>query len=233
MKEKLPNHVAIIMDGNRRWARKNGVPLHEGHRQGVSALSGIVESAIEAGIKVLTVYAFSTENWNRSQEEVAFLMDLLAFYLAQESPKMKENGVRLEAIGNVQGLPSHVQEVLQKSREATAKGERLDLVLALNYGGRDDLKRAMIRIVEQVQQGTIRRADLTEELISKNLDTSPWGDPDLLIRPSGEKRMSNFLLWQISYAEVVLTDVLWPDFRKEHLIEALTEYQKRDRRRRG
>ena len=228
--QNVPRHVAIIMDGNRRWAKNKFLPVGEGHRRGAETLSKIAKIASNMGIKVLTVYAFSTENWNRSSYEVTILLDLLRAYLVKKRGELVENGIRLESIGDLTAFPEDLKDALLETKRATAMGEKIRLVLALNYGGRDDLRRAMIGIASLVKQGEIDPSEITEALISSRLDTSPFGDPDLLIRTSGEKRMSNFLLWQISYSEVFLTDVLWPDFGEADLVQAVIEYQKRDRR---
>ena len=226
----VPRHVAIIMDGNRRWAKKRFLPIIEGHRRGAEALTKIISSASEIGVKILTVYAFSTENWSRSHFEVTILLDLLKFYLIKERKNMIENGIQLQSIGDLTPFPEDLRLALAETKRVTSQGSKIQLVLALNYGGRDDLKRAMVGIVEDFQAGKLQKEDLTEGLISSRLDTSPFGDPDLLIRSSGEKRVSNFLLWQISYSEVFLTDVLWPDFGENDFIQAVSEYQKSDRR---
>jgi undecaprenyl diphosphate synthase len=228
--KNMPKHVAIIMDGNRRWAKQRFLPVAEGHRRGAEVLTKIIEIASNLGVRVLTVYAFSTENWSRSDLEVKILLDLLKFYLKRECKSMVRNGIRLESIGDLSPFPEDVKKTLSQTKEATMHGEKIRLVLALNYGGRDDLKRAMIGIAQDYREGKVLKEDLTESLIASRLDTAPFGDPDLLIRSSGEKRMSNFLLWQISYTEIFLTDVLWPDFEEKNFIEAVEEYQKRDRR---
>ncbi len=228
--KNIPRHVAIIMDGNRRWAKNRFLPIAEGHRRGAEALTKIIDTASKMGIKVLTVYAFSTENWARPHFEVAILLDLLKFYLIKERKNMIENGIRLQSIGDLTPFPDDLKLALSETKDATSKGNKIELVLALNYGGRDDLKRAMVGIAEEFRLGVLQQVDLTERLIASRLDTAPFGDPDLLIRTSGEKRMSNFLLWQISYSEVFLTDVLWPDFGEEEFVLAVSEYQKRDRR---
>jgi undecaprenyl diphosphate synthase len=228
--KNVPRHVAIIMDGNRRWAKKKFLPIGEGHRKGAETLSKIVKVASKLGVKILTVFAFSTENWNRPHYEVTILLDLLKLYLMKEQKNMIENGIKLESIGDLTPFPEDVRKVLAETKEATSKGSKIQLVLALNYGGRDDLKRAMIGIAEDIKSSKLEKSDLTEELISSRLDTAPFGDPDLFIRSSGEKRVSNFLLWQISYSELFLTDVLWPDFGEKDFYQAVSEYQKRDRR---
>jgi undecaprenyl diphosphate synthase len=227
---KVPRHVAIIMDGNRRWAKQRFLPACEGHRRGVDSLLRIINYATKVGVKVLTLYAFSTENWNRSKFEVKMLLDLLKISLCNERDSMIKNGVKLDFIGDLSPFPEELKLSLDEVKKATSQGDKLQLVLALNYGGRDDLKRAMMRIYDDIESGLIAKVDITEDLISKYLDTSLIGDPDLLIRSSGEKRMSNFLLWQISYTEIYLTDVLWPDFTEKDFHESILEYQKRDRR---
>ncbi len=228
--ERIPKHVAIIMDGNRRWAKNQGLPSMVGHWHGADALTKIVESASALGVKVLTVYAFSTENWKRTQEEVDSIMKLFRMYLIGQKDRMVREGVRLGTIGDTRRFPASVKETLDDVKRATAGGDKIDLVLAVNYGARDDIKRALVSIVEDCQLGRLHKEDITEALIARYLDTAPWGDPDLLIRTSGESRLSNFLLWQISYAEVYITDVLWPDFNNNELMRAVAAFQKRARR---
>lgn len=228
--ERIPSHVAIIMDGNRRWAETHRVPGMMGHWKGADALTQIVSAASKMGIKVLTVYAFSTENWKRSLEEVESIMHLFKLYLSGQKERMAKEGVRLDAIGNIEKLPADVKQVLNEAKEATAQGTKIDLVLAMNYGARDDIKRAALSLIEACEKGHIKKEEITEELFSKHLDTAKWGDPQLLIRTSGESRLSNFLLWQISYAEVYITDVLWPDFNETELTKAIFDFQRRERR---
>ena len=227
---RIPKHVAIIMDGNRRWAKNQGLSPMVGHWKGAEALCVAVESAASLGIKVLTVYAFSTENWGRHPEEVDSLMKLFEMYLRSQKDHMVASGVKLDVIGDVEKIPLSVRETIRDVKESTASGDRIELVLALNYGSRDDIKRAVVSIVEDVEKGLFKKEDITEKLIAGYLDTAKWEDPDLLIRTSGEKRLSNFLLWQISYAEVHYTEVLWPDFNEKTLINAIYEFQKRERR---
>lgn len=227
---QVPRHIAIIMDGNRRWAAKHCVPASVGHWKGAEALTNIVEVASNLGVKVLTVFAFSTENWTRSLEEIEGLMHLFKMYLIGQRDRMIAEGVRLDAIGNLDKLPHDVREVLEESRAATAKGTKIDLVLAINYGARDDIRRAAVALIDECVKGNLKKEDISEQIFSSFLYTAKWGDPDLFIRTSGEKRLSNFLLWQISYAEVYITDVLWPDFGEDQLITAITEYQCRHRR---
>ena len=228
--QRIPRHIAIIMDGNRRWAKKKGVPAMVGHWNGADALSKIVENAASLGVKVLTVYAFSTENWKRTNDEVDSLMRLFQMYLIGQKDRMVREGVRLATIGDLRRMPPDVKKTLDEVKQATAGGDSIDLVLAVNYGARDDIRRATIGIVEDCILGRVNKEDISEALISRYLDTAPWGDPELLIRTSGEKRLSNFLLWEISYAEVYVTDVMWPDFDKQELNKAIAEYQKRERR---
>jgi undecaprenyl diphosphate synthase len=228
--QRIPRHVAIIMDGNRRWAKNKGLPAMVGHWHGAEALTRIIENAASLGIKVLTVYAFSTENWNRTNEEVDSLMNLFRLYLTGQKDRMVREGVRLATIGDVRRLTPEVKQVLDDVKKATAQNSRIELVLALNYGARDDIRRATISIVEDCLMGRVNKEDISEALISRYLDTAPWGDPELLIRTSGEKRLSNFLLWEISYAEVYISDVLWPDFNELELTRAIAEFQKRERR---
>lgn len=228
--KRIPQHVAIIMDGNRRWSKVRGLPPMFGHWKGAETLTNIVRAASDLGIKVLTVFAFSTENWGRSPEEVDALMHLFNNYLIGQRESMVNEGVRLETIGDIKGLPSFVQETLLETKQATAQGAQIDLVLALNYGGRDDIRRAVISMIADHERGSLSKQDISEEIISRYLDTARWPDPDILIRTSGEKRQSNFLLWQLSYSEFYHTDVLWPDFDGSDLLMAVKEYQSRDRR---
>ncbi len=227
---EIPRHIAIIMDGNRRWAKQKGMPSTYGHWKGSDVVAEIVRSASKIGVKVLTLYAFSTENWKRSKDEVDELMKLVSFYLQKNAQFMQEESVKLETIGDLSLLPKSVQESIALSKQKTANGSKITLVLALNYGGRDEIKRAFVKMVEDLDAGNIKREDISEKTIAGYLDTAQFGDPDLFIRTSGEKRFSNFLLWQISYAEVYMTDVLWPDFTEGDLLDAIKEFQKRSRR---
>jgi undecaprenyl diphosphate synthase len=226
----LPAHVAIIMDGNGRWAKQRHLPRVEGHRNGVESVRAVVRAAGEAGIKYLTLYAFSVENWNRPKDEVDTLMRYLARYLKGEIGELNRNNVRLEAIGQIYRLPEFVQEQLQKTKAILAKNNGLTLILALSYGGRTEIIDAVRSIATEVKEGRIEPAEINEKAFSGHLYTRHWPDPDLLIRTSGEMRVSNFLLWQISYAELVVTQTLWPDFRKAQFFEALEEYAQRHRR---
>jgi len=226
----LPTHVAIIMDGNGRWAKQRHLPRVEGHRQGVESVRAVVRAAGEAGIKYLTLYAFSVENWNRPKDEVDTLMRYLARYLKNEVGELDRSHVRLEVIGQVYRLPEFVQEQLEKTQQALARNNGLTLILALSYGGRTEIVEAVRRIAQEVKVGRIEPAEITEQVMTQHLYTRHYPDPDLLIRTSGELRVSNFLLWQISYAEFVVTPTLWPDFRKPQLYAALEEYTRRHRR---
>lgn len=226
----LPKHVAIIMDGNRRWAKREKLPPMAGHWKGAETLSAIVRAAGELGIEVLTVYAFSTENWKRPPVEVKSLMRLFKTHLLRQRDVMIGAGVRLNVIGDLAKFPADVRQTLDETIAATAKGKKMDLVIALNYGGRDEIKRAVRKIVDDCIGRKLSKKAISEKTIASYLDTGRWKDPDLLIRPSGEARVSNFLLWQISYSEIVLTDVFWPDFSHLDLLEAVCEYQSRELR---
>jgi len=226
----LPTHVAIVMDGNGRWAKQRHLPRVEGHRHGVESVRAVVRAAGEVGIKYLTLYAFSVENWNRPKVEVDTLMRYLARYLKTEIGELERNHVRLEAVGQIYRLPEFVQEQLAKTREALARNQGLTLVLALSYGGRTEIVEAVRSIAEKVKAGRIDSEEINEQVISQHLYTSHYPDPDLLIRTSGELRVSNFMLWQISYAEFVVTPTLWPDFRRAQFFAALEEYARRHRR---
>jgi undecaprenyl diphosphate synthase len=229
-KASLPQHVAVIMDGNGRWAKQNGLPRIEGHRVGAESARTIIRAAGELGIKYLTLYAFSAENWNRPKEEVDALMKYLIHYLKSETPDLNKNNVRLDVIGQIWRLPENVQEHLKKSIATLSKNNGLTLVMALSYGSRIEIVDAVRSIAEKVRRGQLEPADITEKVISDHLWTRNIPDPDLLIRTSGEMRVSNFLLWQISYAELVITPTLWPDFRKPQFYSALEEYARRHRR---
>jgi undecaprenyl diphosphate synthase len=226
----LPKHVAIIMDGNGRWAKQRGLPRVEGHRQGAESARIIIRTSGELGINYLTLYAFSAENWNRPKDEVDALMKYLIHYLKTETPELNKNNVRLEVIGQIWRLPDNVQEHLKKSIQMLSKNNGLTLIMALSYGSRIEIVDAVRRIAEETKRGKLEPADITEEVISQYLWTRSFPDPDLLIRTSGEMRVSNFLLWQISYSELVITPTLWPDFRKAQFFEALEEYARRHRR---
>jgi len=218
------------MDGNGRWAKERGLPRVEGHRNGVESVRAVVRAAGEVGIKYLTLYAFSVENWNRPKDEVDTLMKYLARFLKNEIGELTRNNVRLEVIGQIYRLPEFVQEQLKKTQAALAKHNGLTLILALSYGGRQEIVEGVRAIAAKAKAGKLEPAEINEQVISQNLYTHQYPDPDLLIRTSGELRVSNFLLWQISYAEFVVTPTLWPDFRKAEFFAALEEYTRRHRR---
>lgn len=229
-RENLPTHVAVIMDGNGRWAKKRKLPRVEGHRRGVESVRAIVRACGELGIKYLTLYAFSVENWNRPKDEVDTLMKYLARFLKSEIGELNKNNVILEVIGQIYRLPEFVQTQLKKTQTSLSKNNGLTLTLALSYGGRTEIVEATREIAAKVKDGALDPAEINEQVISQHLYTHRHPDPDLLIRTSGEMRISNFLLWQISYAELVITDTFWPDFRKAQFFEALEEYTRRHRR---
>ncbi|MGI9952015.1 isoprenyl transferase [Moorellaceae bacterium AZ2] len=226
----LPRHLAIIMDGNGRWALSRGLPRAAGHRAGVEALREVVKACLEWGIGVLTVYAFSTENWKRPQAEVDALMNLLVEYLGREVQELHEQGVQIRAIGRLHELPLEARQKLQQAMELTAGNQRLVLNLALNYGGRAELVDACAALVRDVQAGKVMPGEIREEVLESYLYTAGLPDPDLLIRAAGEMRLSNFLLWQSAYTELWVTSTLWPDFRREDLLAALQDYARRERR---
>ncbi|HZK75480.1 MAG TPA: isoprenyl transferase [Candidatus Kapabacteria bacterium] len=227
---KLPHHIAVIMDGNGRWAEERGLPRAAGHQAGIASLRDVTRSSRELGIGYLTVYAFSTENWKRPKREVSMLFRLLVKMLREELAEMLENGVRLKTIGQTSLLPKLVQQELNDAIQRTSNNKGLTLTLALSYSGRWDLVHAMQAIAMGVRSGKISPEDISEETIRAALTTAEMPDPDLLVRTSGELRLSNFLLWELAYSEIHVTNVLWPDFRREHLYEAIREYQKRERR---
>jgi undecaprenyl diphosphate synthase len=228
--DKLPRHVAIIMDGNGRWARKRTLNRVRGHEEGVESVRVIVRTSRNLGIRWLTLYAFSEENWRRSKKEVDFLMMLLRRFLKTELKEMLTNGIRFQAIGNTGKFPEDVRSLIDETVKRTAGNSDMILSLALSYGGRQEIYRAVRKIAEKVRSGDIHPEEVTEELISDSLYTAGMPDPDLLIRTSGECRVSNFLLWQIAYTEIYITPVLWPDFRKKEYLLALEDFQKRNRR---
>lgn len=229
-KERLPCHIAIIMDGNGRWARKRGLPRSLGHRAGVEALRSIVKTCSQLGIKYLTVYAFSTENWRRPKEEVGVLMSLLTEYLRKELQELHENDVVVQALGHISDLPDEAQAELQKAFKRTQNNQGLVLNLALNYGGRAELVEAVRKIHMDIAAGKLQEQHIDENTINQYLFTAGMPDPDLLIRTSGEMRLSNFLLWQLAYTEIIVVEDFWPDFNGEALIRAVQIYQQRERR---
>ncbi len=227
---RLPSHIAIIMDGNGRWARRRNLPRAAGHKAGVEPVRITVETCTRLGIRALTLYAFSVENWKRPRAEVDTLWRLLRVYLRLELPEILRNGIRFTCMGRLDGLPSQVREELENAVDATAHNSGMRLNVAINYSGRAELVDAINAIVEDARKGTLRDQPINEEAISARLYTAGLPDPDLLIRTSGEMRISNFLLWQIAYAELYVTDTLWPDFKRTDLLHAVLDYQKRDRR---
>ncbi len=227
---KLPKHIAIIMDGNGRWAQKQGKDRTFGHQNGVNAVREASESAAELGVKFLTLYAFSTENWNRPKYEIDALMQLLVDTIEKEVPTLNKNKIRLGAIGNLDSLPTESKTRLLKAIDETQKNDRMTLNLALSYSSRWELSEAIKKISEEVLNGKINIDQINQELVSDYLTTANMPDPELLIRTSGEYRISNFLLWQIAYAELYFTDKLWPDFEREDLYQAIINFQKRERR---
>jgi undecaprenyl diphosphate synthase len=229
-KASLPRHVAVIMDGNGRWAKQRHLPRIEGHRAGAESARVIIRTAGELGIKYLTLYAFSVENWNRPKDEVDALMKYLIHYLKTETAELNKNNVRLDVIGQIYRLPEAVQEHLQKSISTLSKNNGLTLIMALSYGGRTEIVEAVRSIAQKVKAGQLDPPDINEQVFAQHLYTRNLPDPDLLIRTSGEMRISNFLLWQISYTELVVTQTLWPDFRKLQFYQALEEYNQRHRR---
>jgi len=232
---KLPRHVAIIMDGNGRWARERGLPRVAGHRAGVQAVRDAVEASIDLGISVLTLYAFSQENWKRPKEEVTVLMELLDYFLDKEIQGLDRQGVQFRTLGRLEALPESIQKKLAEAVHKTRENRKLIFNIALNYGSRTEILDAVQEILREASAGTqhaapLHNGGLTEEFFSQHLYTRGLPDPDLLIRTSGEMRLSNFLLWQLSYAEIYITKKYWPDFRKEDLVHAVREYQMRERR---
>ena len=227
---KVPKHVAIIMDGNGRWARERGLPRLKGHEQGSQSVRCAVDACLEVGVEYLTLYAFSTENWKRPAHEVAGLMLLLEKFLSEKVAEMNANGVRLKTIGRTQDLPSPVRKRLERAIRDTAGNDRITLTLALNYGGRDEIIDAVRSISRAVAAGEVESSRIDGALVTEYLYTRGMPDPDLLIRTSGEMRLSNFLLWQLSYTEIHVTPRLWPDFGRDDLFAALADYQSRERR---
>lgn len=226
----IPQHIAIIPDGNRRWAKFNLLQATMGHQKGADRVIDVVLAAKEMGIKAITFYTFSTENWSRSKTEIDFLMNILETLLKNEMQNMVDNDIRLETIGEPSRLPEKVKSALEKTKSATKNGKGIDFILALNYGGKDEIRRAIQKIVQDAIKGQCKPEMINEELISSYLDTAVWPDPDLIIRTGGEMRASNFLLWQGCYSEWVMPNLFWPEFTPQHLLEALIEYQKRERR---
>lgn len=228
--QRIPKHIAIIMDGNGRWAKERNLPRTMGHKAGVETIRPVVKECSRLGVKYLTLYAFSTENWKRPQEEVDAIMNLLVQYLAKEFDELNKNNVIINSIGNIQKLPEKCRVELEKAYEKTKNNSGLTLNLALNYGGRDELMHAFRSIMKDVREGRIAEEEVDEQTIADHLFTAGMPDPDIIIRPSGELRLSNFLLWQCAYSEFWFSDIKWPDFKTEDLHKAIFDYQMRDRR---
>ena len=226
----IPTHIAIIMDGNGRWAKKRGLPRSAGHKRGVETVRKVVEACVEVGVKYLTLYTFSTENWNRPKDEVSTLMRLIVKSLHKETKELHSNNIRLTVIGNKESLPLVVQKELDEAIKMTAGNTKMVLNLALSYSGRWELIEAIKHVARLVKDSVIEVDDINETLISQNLNTAEMPDPELIIRSGGEFRISNFLLWQIAYSEVFITDVLWPEFTRQHLFDAIKDFQHRERR---
>ncbi|MFM6279187.1 MAG: polyprenyl diphosphate synthase, partial [Dolichospermum sp.] len=223
--ELLPRHVAVIMDGNGRWAKRQGLPRIVGHKAGVNALKDLLRCCKDWGIQALTAYAFSTENWKRPQEEVEFLMTLFQRVLRQELREMVEENVQIQFVGDLSALPKALQTEISRSVAQTQNNRTIRLTIATNYGGRQEILQACVAIAHKVQEGLLRPEEISEEVFESHLYTAGIGDPDLLIRTSGEMRLSNFLLWQMAYAEIYISDVLWPDFNRSEFHRALSAYQ--------
>lgn len=228
--DNIPQHVAIIMDGNGRWAKNRNLPRTMGHKAGVEAIRRIIKEADRIGIKYITLYAFSTENWKRPETEVNALMNLLVQYLRDEVKNLNENGVVLKVLGNIEDIPSKCKEQIEEAIELTKDNEGLVLNIAFNYGGRDEIVRAINLIVDDIEQGKLNKNNIDKKLFSNYLYTKDSPDPDLIIRPSGEQRISNFLLWQCAYSEFWYSNVNWPDFKERDLQQAIYDYQNRNRR---
>lgn len=226
----LPRHIAVIMDGNGRWAKQRGGLRIFGHQNAVKAVRDTVEGAAELGVEYLTLYAFSTENWSRPKEEVMALMTLLVSTIRKETATLNKNNIRLQTIGDTDSLPSACKRELLEAMELTKQNTRMTLVLALSYSGRWDITQAMRQVALEVAQGKLQAGDINETTVAAHLSTAGIPDPELLIRTSGEQRISNFLLWQLAYTELYITELLWPDFRKEQLYEAIISFQRRERR---
>lgn len=229
-REKIPRHIAIIMDGNGRWSKKKGGVRIFGHYHAIKAVKDVVEGACELEVSYLTLFAFSTENWSRPQDEVNALMQLLVKTIVDEVPMMMKNNIRLLSIGDISSLHKSAYEKLEDAKKITANNTGLKLILALSYSGQWEITQATRNIAQKVSEGKLKLEEITQQVIADNLETREIPDPELMIRTSGELRISNFLLWQLAYSELYFTPILWPDFRKEHLIAAIEDYQKRERR---
>ncbi len=229
-KDRMPRHVAIIMDGNGRWAKKRFMPRTMGHRAGMASLKKIVRACDDMGIAILTVYAFSTENWKRPQDEVSYLMQLLTEFMHKELDELHQNNVRIQVLGDYSAMPAECRIEIKRALEITRDNTGLIFNIALNYGGRKEILDAVKTLAAQIAGGETKAEEVNEEIFSRLLYTKGMPDPDLLIRSSGEMRISNFMLWQIAYTEIVVTDTLWPDFTENDLVQAIVEYQQRDRK---
>ena len=229
-RERIPRHIAIIMDGNGRWAKKKGAMRIFGHRHAIQAVKDAIEGAENLGVKYLTLFSFSTENWSRPQDEVNGLMELLVKTITDEVPMMMNNNIRLESIGDIDSLPPSAYEKLMEAKKITSTNSGLTVILALSYSGQWELTQATKRIAQKISEGKLKVEDINQNLVAEHLETAEIPDPELMIRTSGEYRNSNFLLWQLAYTELHFTPVLWPDFRREHLEAAILDFQKRERR---
>lgn len=229
-RDQLPAHIAVIMDGNGRWAQQRGLPRVEGHRRGVGSVRAIVEECSRLGLEQLTLYCFSSENWKRPPNELSFLMRLLKKYVVEERRRIQEQGLRFRVIGHIEDLHPEIQDEIQTTIEVSAANDGMTLCLALNYGARSEITHAMQQIASKVQDGLLAPQEISDETVAAHLMTAGMPDPDLVIRTASEMRISNFLLWQISYAELWITDTYWPEFRNPHLHDALKDFARRDRR---
>lgn len=229
-RERIPRHIAIIMDGNGRWAKKKGAMRIFGHRHAIQAVKDAIEGAENLGVEYLTLFSFSTENWSRPQEEVNALMELLVKTITDEVPMMMKNNICLQSIGDINSLPKSAYDKLAEAKNTTSKNTGLTVILALSYSGQWELTQAALHIAQKVSEGKLKLEEITQQVMADHLETRGIPDPELMIRTSGEYRLSNFLLWQLAYTELYFTPVLWPDFRREHLIAAIADYQKRERR---
>lgn len=230
MDKNIPEHIAIIMDGNGRWAKKRLLPRKLGHRAGAQTLNKLIKYADEIGIKHMTVYAFSTENWNRSKEEVDALMNLLREYISDYIRDNKDSNIKVDMIGDINALDKDIQEKIKELEDVSSIKKGMNLHIAINYGGRNEILRSFKNIYKNIEEGKISFNDITEKTISNFLDTKNFPDPDLIIRTSGELRLSNFMIWQAAYSEFYITDKLWPDFNKDDLLDAIEQYKSRNRR---
>lgn len=226
----IPKHIGVIMDGNGRWAKRRGLPRSAGHKRGADILENICDCCNALGVRVLTVYAFSTENWSRPQKEIDALMDLLYDYLMQVEEKFRGRDMKLKISGDISSLSDKIKKAIAHAEDVTSSGKRMILNIALNYGGRDEIVRAARKIADEAANGTLKSSDLTEQSFAGYLDTAGLPEVDLIIRPSGEKRLSNFMLWQAAYAEFWYSDICWPDFTEADMKQAILDYQNRDRR---